>query len=252
MEGLGREHEDLALPHHLHCEASVYFLERGVHVLCEKPMANTLEECDKMIAAAKRSGKHLAIGHVQKYFSAVKAVREAIEGETFGRLTMITETRCKDYLKNRAPWFFKKRTAGGGIAMNLGAHSLDRILYTTGLSIEEVRAITSNPLTEDDVELNAQLLLKLSGGVSATVNLCGTHVPREEHITTYYFTNGVLKIENGELFVFENGAFVKKGGDRELFDRQLEEFLKLLRGEESKVCSSEYGREIIRVIKEFI
>lgn len=242
----------VTLPHHLHCEASVYFLERGVHVLCEKPMANTLEECDRMIEAAKKSGRHLVIGHVQKYFPAVKKVRDMIESETLGRLTMITEMRCKDYLKNRASWFLSKRTAGGGIAMNLGAHSLDRILYTTGLSVEEVRAITSNPLTEDDVELNAQLLLKLSGGVSATVNLCGTHVPREEHTTTYYFTNGVLKIENSELFVFENGAFVKKGGDRDLFDQQLEELLKLLRGEESKVCSSEYGREIIRVLKEFI
>ena len=45
----------LNLPHYLHCEATVFFLEKGVHVLCEKPMANTTDECDRMIAAAKKS-----------------------------------------------------------------------------------------------------------------------------------------------------------------------------------------------------
>lgn len=242
----------LNLPHFLHCEVSVYFLERNVHVLCEKPMANTVEECDRMIEVAKKSTAKLAIGHVQKYFSAAQDVRAMIEGKALGRLTMITESRCKDYLRNRPKWFLDKRTAGGGIAMNLGAHSLDRILYTTGLSIEGVQAITSNPLTEDNVELNAQMLLRLSGGVSATVNLCGTHVPKEEHTTVYYFTDGILKIQNKELFVFENRDFVSKGGKAEHFDRQLTEFLKLVRGEESEICTPEYGREIIRVLKEII
>ena len=49
------------LPHFLHCEATVFCLEHGIHVLCEKPMANTVEECEKMIEAEKKSGKKLAI-----------------------------------------------------------------------------------------------------------------------------------------------------------------------------------------------
>ena len=242
----------LNLPHFLHCEVSVYFLERGVSVLCEKPMANSLEECDRMIAAAKKSGARLAIGHVQKYYTAAEEIKKIVETKEYGSLTMITESRCKDYLKNRARWFLEKKSAGGGIAMNLGAHSIDRILYTTGLAIEEVHALTSNPLSEDDVELNAQVLMKLSGGVFATVNLCGTHVPREEHETVYYFTDGVVKMRGSELLVYENGEFVSRGGERNLPVRQLEEFIKLLRGEESAVCTPEYAREIIRVLKEFI
>ena len=242
----------LNLPHYLHCEVSVYFLEKGVSVLCEKPMACTLEECDEMIAAAKKSGKHLAIGHVQKYYTAVKEIKSIIENKTYGDLTMITESRCKDYLKNRAKWFLDKRTAGGGIAMNLGAHSIDRILYTTGLCVEEVHALTANPISGDDVEINAQLLLKLSGGVSATVSLCGTHVPKEEHETVYYFTDGIVKMRGDKLLVFENGEFVEKCEGYPLIERQLAEFLKLLRGEESEICTPEYGREIIRILKEVI
>ena len=241
----------LNLPHFLHCEVSVYFLERGVHVLCEKPMANTVEECDRMIAAAQKSTAKLAIGHVQKYYTAAEEVKKIIDSKRFGDLVMIHETRTKDYLNNRPAWFLKKSLSGGGIAMNLGAHSLDRILYTTGLAVQEVHAITGNPISDDDVETTAHLLLKLENNVSATVTLCGTRVPAQ-HDTVYYFTGGMVKIEGKDLFIYENGAFSNFGGEYNLIVRQLEEFVKFVRGEASEVCTPEYGREIIRILKEFI
>ena len=241
----------LNLPHFLHCEASVYFLERGIAVLCEKPMACTLEECDEMIAAAKRTGARLAIGHVQKYYTAAEEMKRIIEKKRYGELVMISETRCKDYVPERPAWFLSKKTAGGGIAMNLGAHSLDRILYTTGLSVEEIHGVTSNPVSDHDVETAAHFLIKLTGGVSATVTLCGTHVPHE-HESVYYFTNGVAKMVGAELFLYEDGEFKNYGGEQNLIERQLKEFIQLLRGEESAVCTPEYGREIIRILKNVI
>lgn len=241
----------LNLPHYLHCEVSVYFLERGVSVLCEKPMACTLEECDEMIDAAKRTGTHLAIGHVQKYYTAAEEMKRIITEKRYGELVMIHETRCKDYVPGRPDWFLSKKTAGGGIAMNLGAHSIDRILCTTGLKVEEIHGVTANPVSDHDVETAAHFLMRLTGGVSATVTLCGTHVP-PMHESVYYFTNGVAKMVNSDLYVFENGEFRCLGGSRELIPEQLEEFVKLLRGEESAVCTPEYGREIIRILKEVI
>lgn len=241
----------LNLPHYLHCEITVYFLEKGLHVLCEKPMANTLEECDRMIEAARRTKKILAIGHVQKYYTATREVKKIIEEERFGKLVMINEVRSLNYLEKRPAWFLKKQTAGGGIAMNLGAHSIDRIFFTTGLSVEEVQANTQNFLSDDDIETSAHIFLKLSGGVSATVTLCGANVPAE-HESTYYFTNGVVKIRGAELFVYEDSKYKSYGGSCELIPCQLEEFIKLLRGEESEMVTFEYGREIIRILKQFI
>ena len=256
-EKMAAEHNALAFTDYkdFDCEgseATVFFLEKGVHVLCEKPMANTTDECDRMIAAAKKSEKHLAIGHVQRYYSTVEEIKKIIESKEYGELTMITDYRCKDYLRNRPKWFLDTRTAGGGIAMNLGAHSLDRILYTTGLKVEDVHAFTSNPLSDDNVEINAQILLRLSGGVSATVSLCGTRVPKEEHETVYFFTDGVVKMIGDELFVFSDGGFVSRGGVKPMFVRQLEEFVKLIRGEKSEICTSEYGREIIRILEKIV
>lgn len=242
----------LNLPHYLHCPATVYFLNMGVNVLVEKPMANTVAECDEMIAAAKKTGTKLAIGHVQRYYSALREIKKIIESEKFGKLCMITETRNTDYLKNRPEWFLKKELSGGGILMNYGAHSLDRILYATGCSVENVHTITSNPLSSDDVEINAQVLLKLSGGASASIAYCGCHVPGE-YETSYYFTDGVVKITKGEqLCIYENGEFVNYGGTAPIIEGQLKEFVKYLRGEESEIPTPEYGREIIKVIEKIV
>ena len=141
--------------------------------------------------------------------------------------------------------------AGGGIAMNLGAHSIDRIRTTTGLSVESACGATSNPVSDHDVETTAHILLTLTGGISATITLCGTHVPYV-HETVFYFTDGVVKIDRDDLYVYENGEFIQTHGDRDLLIKQLAEFIKLIRGEESEICSPEYGREIIRVLKKIV
>ena len=82
----------LNLPHYLHCEATVFFLEAGIHVLVEKPMAICVQECDRMIEAARRTGKKLAVGHVQRYYSSLGQVKKFVEDCRFGKLCMITET----------------------------------------------------------------------------------------------------------------------------------------------------------------
>ncbi len=241
----------LNLPHFLHCEVSVYFLEHGINVLVEKPMANTVAECDAMIAAAEKSGTKLAVGHVQRYYESVRRVKEIIETEKYGKLCMIREVRCTDYTNEKRPrWFLSKKLAGGGISMNFGAHSLDRLFYTTGRSVERIHSVLSNPVSDDDIDVNAQIFLKLSGGVAAVITLCGAHVPGEFE-TAYYFTNGVVKIINGsELVIYEEGVPVNCGGGEELMYGQMIEFIKLLKGEPTEIATPEYGREIIRIIEE--
>lgn len=240
------------LPHYLHCEVTCYFLEKGIDVLVEKPMANTPEECDKMIETARKYDAKLAVGHVQRYYSAVREVKKIIESEKLGKLSMIREVRNTNYLSGRPGWFLEKEKSGGGIVMNYGAHSLDRIFYTTGKRVKSVHSLISNPISRDDVEINAQMLFELEGGISAGVTLCGCRVPDEYEIS-YYFTNGVLKLKKGsELLMYENDEFVNYGGESNLISEQLKEFVKFLKGEKSEIVTPEYGREIVRILKEIV
>ncbi len=245
----------LNLPHFLHMEVTVYFLQKGVAVLCEKPMANTLEECDKMIEAAEKSGTPLAIGHVQRYFEAHRELRKIIKEERLGKLCSFSEIRNTDYFTGRPKWFLTRSQAGGGIVMNYCAHTLDKLFYTTGLKVERVMACGSNKLNDSDVEASAQILLQLSDNVTASLTYCGCRVPIQYDVY-FYFTKGTAWLKGGsELYISqENKGYERVELDYEtgFFHKQLAEFLKYLKGEESEMVTPQYGREVISVIEEIL
>lgn len=244
----------LNLPHFLHREVSVYFLEKGINVLVEKPMAMTKDECDAMINSSLKSGAKLAVGHVQRYLPIHNEIKKIIESKALGKLCMITEMRNIDYLSpNRPGWFLKKKLSGGGIVMNYGAHTLDKIMYMTGEKVVEASSYLSNPLSDDDVEINAQILFKFTGDITAAVSYCGCHIPRTEAVS-FFFTNGEIKVEynkpvrmyiNGELFEPEKSSVNS-------FDAQIEEFVKLINNETSFIATAQYGKEIISVLEKIL
>ena len=246
----------LNLPHFLHKDVTVFFLNRGVSVLVEKPMANTVEECDEMIAAAKANSVYLGIGHVQKYHDCFRILKKLIEEESLGKLCSITETRNIDYFTDVRPkWFLSKKLAGGGIVMNYCAHTMDKIFYTTGLDVEEVHAFGNNFLTDDDVEATCQVLLKFKGGASAALTYCGTKVPNQ-YDTYFYFTHGTVAILRGG-----RGMKVSKHGeepveyeftDNTVFEQQIQELEKMLSGEENEIVTPEMGRKIIAVNEKIV
>lgn len=244
----------LNLPHFLHKEVTCYFLEKRIAVLVEKPMANSVEECDEMIAAAQKSNTFLAVGHVQRYFEAYRVLRDIIANEKLGKLCLITECRNIYYFNEKRPrWFLDKTKAGGGITMNYGAHSIDKLLYVTDTTIEKVTANGNNMLNDADVEAASQILLKLSNGASASMSYSGCYAPYMKE-TIFYFTDGVAKVcGNRELWISEKGgAFerVELNYTKNEIEEQLSEFLKLLNGEKSEVVTPQYGREVIRVLEE--
>ena len=239
------------LPHWLHCESTIFFLENGMNVLIEKPMANTVEECEKMIEASKRTGKKLIVGHVQRYLVINRKIKELVESGEFGPLCMMSETRAEDYFTATRPaWFTNKKLSGGGILMNYCAHSIDRLFYITGEQEAEVFASFGNIKTDHDVDGHAQVLLKLPSGLSASFTydgytLCGT----EMH---FHFRDAVIKVDNYNCYIKKNGC------DWEDFDAvetykymalQIEEMCKFFNGEPNEITEGEYGKNVLKVLE---
>src|SRR5262245_49295462 len=118
----------IALPHHLHAEASVDALRAGAHVLCEKPMARTVAECDTMIAAADAAGRTLAVGHFRRFFPAVKVIRKWINEEILGPLLSFRFLEGEIYSWPAASdSFFRREAAGGGVLIDAGSHTMDLV-----------------------------------------------------------------------------------------------------------------------------
>ena len=135
----------IPLPNSLHYEWVLKAVAKKKHVLCEKPMANSVQECEQMIKASQTNNVKLAIGHIQRFFPSNIIVKEIIDSKQFGKLTMINEVRNEFYFsKSRPDWFLKKKLSGGGIVMNFAAHSIDKILSLAPGEISDVSAFCAN------------------------------------------------------------------------------------------------------------
>ena len=148
-----------------HAEIAVAALEAGKHVLCEKPMATTLEDCERMVAAAQKSGKYLMIDQNQRLAGAHRKARELIRAGAIGKpLTFRTafrhggpETWSVD--PGQSTWFFDKKRAAMGAMADLGVHKTDLIQFlldqvvvetTASLSTLDKKFADGSPITVDD------------------------------------------------------------------------------------------------------
>ncbi|RAK66160.1 Gfo/Idh/MocA family protein [Hymenobacter edaphi] len=133
----------IVLPPGLHAEYTVRAAQAGKHVLCEKPMANTPEECQRMIEACRKAGKQLMIAYRAQYepfnLDAIARIRK---GE-LGKLRMITADHGRQVQPTKDPadaWRVQKKLAGGGSLMDIGIYSLNAARYLTGEEPVEVTA----------------------------------------------------------------------------------------------------------------
>jgi len=240
----------LNLPHYLHCEVSCFFLEKGINVFVEKPMAMNVNECDKMIAAAKKHNVSLTVGHVQQYTDAHKYLKEIIKNKKYGKLLRVTEVRNINYFNNRPEWFLNKKLSGGGIVMNYCAHTLDKLFYLTDSVVKSACSICKNEINDCSIEEGAQILVKLANGVSAMFSYTGSKVPYE-YETVFYFENSVIKVGfSTKLTIFEDGKWLTViDEESKMNDRAIDELVKELKGLPSEITTAAHGKAVIEGIE---
>jgi len=191
---------------HAHAEISIAALKAGKHVLCEKPMAISLEECEAMVAAARESGKYLMIGQNQRLAKAHSKAKELIEQGVIGKvLTFRTifghggpETWSVDPGKN--VWFFDKTKAAMGAMADLGIHKTDMIQYVLGTKIVKTQAVLTTLDKRDatgsliGVDDNAICIYQMENGVIGTMTASWTYYAAEDNTTVIYGTKGELRL----------------------------------------------------------
>ncbi|NOY17724.1 MAG: Gfo/Idh/MocA family oxidoreductase [Gammaproteobacteria bacterium] len=123
----------ISTPTNFHCEQAIAALEAGKHVIVEKPMASSLEQCQQMLDAARRADKVLTVGFNHRYFEAVKDVRNAIQSGEIGKLSYIRAYTGHTGLSEfKSPWMYDKDVMGGGTLMDNGIHVLDLTQHLMG------------------------------------------------------------------------------------------------------------------------
>jgi predicted dehydrogenase len=159
----------ISSPVQVHDEACIEAFARGLHVFCEKPLANSLEGCQRITDAALAADRVLGVGFNLRYFPSFRLMREVIDSGQIGELDHVRLFGGHDGLANfRAEWQYKAPESGGGATMDIGIHMADLGRFLLG-DITEVYGVSSNrvwgvPGSED----NAMAVFRNQAGVGAS------------------------------------------------------------------------------------
>src|SRR5208283_2666101 len=148
---------DVCTPGDLHAEVAIAALEAGKHVLCEKPLANTLAEAEAMAAAAARAasnGVRAMVGFNYRRVPAIALARRLITDGRIGTLRHVRAAYLQDWLTDVAvplTWRLQAERAGSGALGDIGAHAVDLAQYLSGAHLTGVSGLTATFITERPV-----------------------------------------------------------------------------------------------------
>jgi phthalate 4,5-cis-dihydrodiol dehydrogenase len=163
----------IASPHQFHADHTCMAASHGKHILVEKPMALSLDECTRMIDAASQAGVHLIVGHSHSFNTPIRRTRELIDSGIYGRVRMITAMNFTDFLfRPRRPEELDTR-AGGGVIHSQATHQIDIIRLLAGGMTASVQAHTGAWDAKRPTEGAYSALLGFENGAFATAIYSG-------------------------------------------------------------------------------
>ena len=217
----------ISLANVAHAEVSIKALESGKAVLCEKPMATTLTECEAMAAAAAKANKPLMIAQNQRLTKAHQMARQMIAEGRIGRVVSFRTTfghggpETWSINPGKGTWFFDKQKAAMGAMADLGIHKTDLIQYLLGQNVVKVKAVLTT-LDKTDaagaligVDDNAICIYTMEDGAIGTMTVSWTYYGAEDNSTILYGTRGIMRIYDNPDFAIE---IINSDGSKEQLD----------------------------------
>jgi len=201
----------VATPVHLHAGQTIAAAQAGKHVLCEKPMAMDLGECDRMIAACRSGGVRLGIAYYRRFYPAVHRIREILDAGEIGDPVWTQMTAFEPFDPGPgAPrsWLLQRSLAGGGPMADFGCHRLEVLLHLHG-PVRRVTSIVATVVLRREVEDTAAALLQFERGACAM--LAVTHAAADRQDTLDLFgRRGSIRVAS-----LNGGDLVVRTGDAE-------------------------------------
>ena len=224
----------ICTPHYQHKQQTVACLEAGINVLCEKPIATTLEDANQMIAACSDTGKKLGIIFQNRYSDASIAMKKAIDSGSIGKVTGAWSTlnwhRPPSYYE--CDWKGRYATEGGGVLIDQAIHSLDLVRWLIGSDCVWIQGHTDNRVLKSvEVEDIAEAVMGFENGCLYSMYACNYYVNNspvelkisgEKGYAHLIGSNAEIKTEAGTHTVnSENGTEHYWGNSH---TKQIEEF----------------------------
>jgi predicted dehydrogenase len=268
----GLDAVSIATPNKFHAPLTIAALEQGLHVLCEKPMARTVSEAERMLAAARKARRNLMINFSFRFSDMSFALKQQVDAGVIGEIYFgRTVWHRRRGFPKFGGWFCDKDLAGGGPLIDLGVHRLDLALWLMGYPEPVVvTGSTYDPIARRQareqnmrysVEDLACGLIKFANG--ATLILEASWAlnidENEQMITALYGTKGGLVQKNAsggyqftaELYTEEDGNLFTKVLDRRLVQapQSYHEFVNSILEKRPPLATGEDGLKVMKILE---
>jgi predicted dehydrogenase len=244
----------IGLPHWLHARVAIDAAQAGKHIFVEKPMAMEVDECDRMIEAARRHNVKLMVGHSQHYNPYNRLAKQLIDGGELGELVYMTLHWTKPLgLESRPAWGMDRSKGGGMLQMN-GAHMIDVMRWFAGQPIVAVKGRAGNFIFGDKVKADDSFiaLLQFANGLQATIQHAAYLNGVEHYQHDVVGTRAMLKVASYPpqqgCWISHKGAWVPLEPPRQQrvgMAGELSDLVQSIVSGSEPPITGEYGREIV-------
>lgn len=182
----GIEAVAIVTPNHVHYAAAKAFLERGIHVICDKPLTSTLENAEKLVAVAEKSNALFVLTHNYTGYPMIRQAREMIANGDLGALRVIQVEYAQDWLSEeqdfkQAEWRTDPaRSGAGGSTGDIGTHAFNLAAFVTGLELDSLSADIQAFVDGRQVDDNAHVMMRYKGGARGML-WCSQVAPGNEN-----------------------------------------------------------------------
>ena len=246
----------VATPVHLHAPQTIAAAESGKHVLCEKPMALNVAECDRMLAACRANNVKLGVAYYRHFYPVIDRIKAVIESGEIGAPVLV-QINAFEWFNPQADhprsWLIRKDLAGGGPMFDFGCHRIEVLANIFG-GIKQVTGMTANVVFDRAVEDTAAALFQFESGTCGALTI--THAAHEPQDTLDLFgSDGSLHVpilNEGKLRV------VNEKGERteslppaaNLHQPLIEDFVAAVTADREPVVNGEIGRLVAKIEEE--
>jgi predicted dehydrogenase len=236
----------IVLPNALHAEYVIRAAEAGKHIICEKPMAITVAECDRMIDACKKAGKLLSIGYRLYYDPSHNEAINIIHGKKFGELKHIHAQHGSTHITG---WRLDKKLAGGGPLMDLGIYCIRASCYVTGKDPIAVKVVESKRDNPAGIEEFLSWEMEFPGGL---ISKCETSYLHDMNLFHATAEHGWLELSPAYSYKDIVGktatGFLNFKNVNQLA-LQIDDFALSVLGKKPVMLPGEMGRKDVEIIK---
>ena len=193
---------DICLPTDLHCEFTLKAAKAGKHVFCEKPMALTVADAEKMIEASKSAGIRLMIGHCIRFWPEYALLKKLSEDGSLGKLLSVNLTRYGEFPSWSAGGWLGEEKRSGGAALDMHIHDTDFARYLFGEPDEMVSFGT------DDGRGIGQIFTTMRFGNAIVHSEGGWNLPKKMPFKMAFravFERGAAVMDGGPMTILEQG-----------------------------------------------